>query len=229
MEKVNTIELIEAVFVEIRKDRSGRYFPAQEINRLIAAAELGLFNYFRDIWERTQQITEHLQPFIKNDALAESDNSGILTLPSDYAYRGGVTGLYLENPIDNGSTIVKPYPCFYLDAGEFIVIQSDHIAYPDRKKGRFYHTISEKGFEFLPREKVWAKLNYIRYPVPGKIVYDITEVDDQDIINYNTTESTNMEWNKITFPLFFFMLCGYFGISIKDPYIMQYKDLPKLS
>ena len=62
MEKVNTIELIEAVFVEIRKDRSGRYFPAQEINRLIAAAELGLFNYFRDIWERTQQITEHLQP-----------------------------------------------------------------------------------------------------------------------------------------------------------------------
>lgn len=229
MEKINTIELVEAIFVELRKHRSGAYFPEAEINRLIASAELGLFNYFRANFEMNQQIVEHLQPFIINDKLIDTDNSGILTLPSDYAYRGAITGLYLENPAEGGDTVVKSYPCFYLDAGEFVAIQSDHIVYPSRKKKRFYHTISHKGMEVLPREKVWTKINYIRYPVPGTIHYIITEVDGQDKIEYDTATSTNMEWNKITYPLFFFLLCSYFGISIKDPYVMQYKDLPKIS
>lgn len=231
MQKINTIELFETVLAELRKHRSGGYFPQELVNRLLRSAELSLFLYFRGIYERTQEISEHLQPFIVNGYLGESNDTGLLPFPSDYAFRAAIEGLYLENPTTGGATVKKSYPCYYLDAGEFAFIQSDAIAYPSRKKKRFYHTLTKDGIQLLPKEKLYTLVHYIKYPVYGSIVYTLThdEDSDQDVLQYDTAASVNMEWNMITFPLFKSLLLEYFGVSIKDPYVMQYVNLPKIN
>jgi len=74
-------------------------------------------------------------------------------------------------------------------------------------------------------------VHYIKYPAYGSIAYITTydEVNDQDVLQYNEAESVNLEWNQITFPLFKALLLEYFGVSIKDPYVMQYMNLPKIN
>lgn len=229
LQKINTIELVETTFKEIRKHRSGGFFGDVDLNRLIRSAELTLLEHYVSMYEENQIIVDHLQPFLKYGVLLEGNNNGIVQFPTDYAHKIAHEAVRIKNPVaPSTNATIERYECFYLGSNEVSTMRRDPIAGPSLDENRYYLFFANDVINMLPETKLWLNLTYIRYPVYGTVKYKMEIIGGKDVLNYDTDLSTNMEWNMITFMPFQLLLMEYFGVAIKDQYVAQYGNLPKI-
>lgn len=229
LQKINTVELVETTFKEIRKHRSGGFFGDVDLNRLVRSAELTLFEHYVSQYEEQQIIVDHLQPFIKYGVLLEGNANGIVQFPTDYAHKLAHEAVRISNPVPPETAAkIERYECFYLESNAVATMRRDAIAGPSLTANRYYMFFANDVINMLPETKLWLNLTYLKYPVYGKVKYKMERVGTQDVLNYDLDNSTNMEWNMITFMPFQLILMEYFGVSIKDQYVAQYGQLPKI-
>ena len=215
-----------------RKHRSGGYTSDDQFNRINKSAELGLFQHFAKIYEDTQDIVDHLNPFVVYSSLLPTDHSGHLAFPANYAHRINVGGIYIENPVDCGEDVtVTRYPTNYLRNDEVNQVQSSVLkgVVPSVATKTFYHVFRNNNIDILPDGLFWVELTYLRYPVYGEIYFTITQVDGEDVLTYDPLLSKNLEWNMISFNHLVGLHLSALGIELSSPDLIQYALTPNIN
>lgn len=227
---INVLELYNFINDLARKHRSGGYTSDDQFNRMNKSVETSVFQHFAKIYEDTQDIVDHLNPFVVYNSLLPTDKAGTLVFPSDYAHRVNVGGLYIQNPKEcgEGVTIVR-WPCVYLRNDEVNIVQSSVIkgVIPSVKEKTFYHVFRNNAINILPADLYWVELTYLRYPVFGEIKFTMTEVNGEDVLTYDPVLSKNLEWNQITFNHIVGLHLMGLGIELNTPDLIQYALTPK--
>lgn len=215
-----------------RKHRSGGYTSDEQFNRINKSAEIGLFQHFAKIYEDTQDIVDHMNPFVVYNSLLPTDHQGHLTFPSNYAHRVNVGGLYIQNPAEYGEGVkVERWPCMYLRNDEVNQVQSSVLrkVKPDVATQTFYHVFRNNNIDILPDGLFWVELTYLRYPVYGEIYFTITQVDGEDVLTYDPLLSKNLEWNMISFNHLVGLHLSALGIELSSPDLIQYALTPNIN
>lgn len=210
MELINIIELYNTVALQLRKHHNG-YLTVDDFNLQLGFVEKELLQMFISMYEKSQQISEHLTPFKKTKPLS-SDKNGWVEYPDDHAYRIVVEGLYVTNPVSEAT--IQRYPCEYLRDHQVIVRLSSKIAAPSMEKKIFYHTFRDGKIKLYPSDLFFIDYTYFRNPVYGKVKSTPTVVNGEDV--ETIVEDKPLEWRTITFKVFVVMLLSKFGVSLKD-------------
>lgn len=227
---INVLYLYNYVNDLARKHRSGGYTSDDQFNRINKSAEIALFQHFAKIYEDTQDIVDHLNPFVVYSSLLPTDKAGNLAFPSDYAHRINLGGLYIENPKECGEGVtINREPCVYLRNDEVNQVQSSVLKYvkPDVATKTFYHVFRNNRIEVLPKGLFWVELTYLKYPVYGEIKFTMTVVNDEDVLTYDPNASKDLEWNMISFNHLVGLHLSALGIELSSPDLIQYALTPK--
>jgi len=219
---ISVNQLYNDLSVLSRKTRGGGFLSDAIFNLHLQNAEKALFQRFYNVYEQTQDIIDHMKPFVVYEALIQSNSSGVMAFPGNYAHKLAVEGLYVSNPKKKTQGAdIKIYECPLLRASEVATFISDPIAYPDFDKRRFYHTFRNNSIQLFPQRKMWVGFTYFRYPVYGYITHTKSEVGGQDKYTYDPTNSKDLEWDDITYGDFITKMCELLGISTKDVELIQ--------
>ena len=213
-----------------RKNRSGGYTSDEQFNRTNKSAEIALFQHFAKIYEDTQDIVDHLNPFVVYNNLLPTDKAGHLAFPSDYAHRINVGGLFIENPAECGEDVtITRYPCVYLRNDEVNQVQSSTLkqVLPSVATKTFYHVFRNNNIDILPDGLFWVELTYLKYPVYGEIKFTMSSVNGEDVLTYDPVLSKNLEWNMISFNHLVGLHLMALGIELSSPDLIQYALTPK--
>ena len=227
---INVLTLYNYVNDLARKHRSGGYTSDEQFNRINQSVELAVFQHFAKRVEETQDIVDHLNPFVVYNALLATDHKGHVTLPSTYAHRMSVGGIYIENPKECGEDVkVTRYPCRYLRAYEIPFITRSVIKSvgPSMATQTFYHTFRNNNIDVFPEGLFWVEFTYLRYPVFGEIHFTMTDVDGEDVLTFDPATSVNLEWNEITYNHIVGMHLLYLGVELNTPDLQQFALTPK--
>lgn len=227
---INVLTLYNYVNDLARKHRSGGYTSDEQFNRINRSVEIAVFQHFSKRVEETQDVVDHLNPFVVYNALFATDKQGRVTLPSDYAHRMSVGGVYIKNPKECGENVtITRYPCRYLRNYEVPFVTSSVIkaVKPSMDTQTFYHIFRNNNIDVLPEGLFWVELTYLRYPVYGEIKFTMAEVDGEDVLTYDPVTSKDLEWNDITFNHIVGMHLLYLGVELNTPDLQQFALTPK--
>lgn len=227
---INVLTLYNFINDLARKHRSGGYTSDEQFNRMNKSVEISAFQHFAKIYEDTQDIVDHLNPFVVYNSLLPTDKAGVLTFPSDYAHRVNVGGLYIENPATCGADVtITRWNCTYLRNDEVNQVQSSVIrgVKPSYNDHTFYHVFRNNGINILPNDLYWVELTYLRYPIFGEIKFTMTQVNGEDVLTYDPSLSRDLEWNEITFNHIVGLHLMGLGIELNQPDLIQYALTPK--
>lgn len=205
-----------------RKSRGGGFLSDTIFNLHLQNTEKVLFQRFYKIYEETQDIIDHMKPFVVYNSLIQSNSLGVMAFPDSYAHKLAIEGVYVSNPKKKTeSADIKRYECPLLRASEVATFISDPIAKPDFDKRRFYHTFRNNSIQLYPERKMWVGITYFRYPVYGYIKHTVSDVGGQDKYTYDSANSQDLEWGDITYGDFIQKMCELLGISTKDGELIQ--------
>lgn len=213
-------ELFETIQDLARKEQKG-YQSDEEFSRKLKANELRLLGYFWEHYERTQEITDHVGPFVKNAPLPVED--GVMAKPDDYAHRIRVGAVVINNVCD-GQPTTKRLVTEYIRAANVNVIENGSITKPSLDDELLYHYFEDNGVKFLPRTGIdKVEMTYLRYPVYGRFVQSATVSGaGEDVFAFDAAASQDLEWPAISFPYIQALMLRSLGMEIEDPGLMNY-------
>ncbi len=219
---ISVNQLYNDVSTLSRKSRGGGFLSDTIFNIHLKNAEKALFQRFYKVYEETQDIIDHIRPFVVYNNLIQTNSLGVMTFPDTYAHKLALEGVYVANPKKKTNpSEVKRYECPLLRSSEVATFLSDIVAKPDFDKRRFYHTFRNNSIQVFPERKMWVGITYFRYPVYGYITHTVSDAGGQDKYTYDPTASLDLEWNDITYGDFINKICELLGISTNSPEFVQ--------
>ncbi len=212
-------ELFQVVQDIARKEQKG-YFSDREFNRKLKVNELRLLGYFWGLYERDQEIVDHLAPFVVNDDLAV-ENARMLK-PANYAHRIRVGSVEISN-VCNGEPLVKTVTTHYIRAADVNEVANGAVTRPSIEDEQLYHYFEDDTVKFLPKQGIFkVNMTYLRYPVYGQFLQTTNVVGGEDVFTYDGVNSRNLEWPYITMPYIKALMLMSVGVEVEDPGVAQY-------
>ena len=226
---------------QIAKEENGD-LSFDDFNRLSRRAELRLLWWITgDIRGGilpepyvTQKNRDMVSPFtLKYDA--SLDSLAQITRPADYYQYENMFSLGVpegsdecdEDDKDCGedgdSEEVFKTPIKLLDNQQFYKRANSYIESlrPSLKKP-IAKQIGKK-FEFLPVNLPGVTLEYIRYPIYGKIITKLDTVFNQDVVD--EAVSINYEWTEGVIDLLVWIIVDFFGTSVREAALKQANEM----
>ena len=214
------VEQIYQSLRDLTTKGKGGYTDSDAFNKNSKRAELLLFQYYAEMYERERKIPESMYPFLKTVNLPLT-STGLVALPSDYAHFVLVNYATVLS-VPGGEPIVTPYLTTYLSKEE----EGDTLASPIRKPNVAKNTLY---YTFEPESKIklhtggatgLAQLQYLRFPIYAVRGWTLdTQNDEQD---YNSGTSTNYEWPVQEENNLVDLLLWFDGLIIRDSQILQW-------
>lgn len=170
----------------------GGYTTSTEFNADSKAAELLLWEYYAEQYERARDVPEAMYPFLTKANLPLAVD-GLVNLPSNYGHFVLVNYARITS-VPGGEPLVNEYNANYLAKEEEGNTLESPVRGPSYAKRRFY-------YGFYPGSKIkifptgitgQARLQYLRYPTYAVRGYTVDGTNDEE--NYNPSTSTQYEW-----------------------------------
>lgn len=214
---------IEQVYQSLRDlttKGKGGYTDTDSFNKNSKRAELLLWQYYSQVYERERRIPEAMYPFLE-DVNLSLPATGYVPIPSDYGHfilinYGKVVTVPGEAPS------VSYVPAIYLSKAEQMNTIDSPIRKPDLEKKSVYYTFeSDDRIKILPTGITGlAHLQYLRYPIYGVRGFTLDTVNDEQ--NYNAGTSTQYEWPQQEENNLVDLLLWFDGIIIRDSEILNW-------
>ena len=204
--------------------RSG-YESNEEFNRAMNESQIKLYEKYHSIFEANQQIVDAVNHLIVVAPL--NVTNGYTNLPSDYGHRVSIEvsefvpsggQVICENPSDATSD----FKVHYSKSNQFKNDVSDPIqgvnAYPIG-----YYTIEGGKLRIAPLSISSVMFRYLKLPTDAQrvVTYDINDAEV-----YVQGSSIQLEWPISELPNFVSMMVGMKSISVRDPELFTYNNLP---
>lgn len=225
MEIIKVTDLYNHVQATAKKNQAG-YGSDVEFNQVLKSIDVGLLDYFHRLDEKNMNIIDHLLPFRERVKLAVVD--GVADFPDKYAHLSSMGNVYVSNQCDGKEVDVTMEPVRFLRNQEVRIIRSSAVAGPNIKKKRIYAEYIKQKIYVYPPEVKEIEFDYLRYPVPGSILFDVTEVSGETVFSVNAAGTKDLEWTMNTYEYFYYYLLLNKGVETREPILMQVA-LPKIS
>jgi hypothetical protein len=226
---IDLFELYESLQARVNSQQGGHIRPNRNFMKWVNETNLDLFEELYEDFEKSQNISDKLTPFLVTVNIVFTPNKGAgydqITKPKDYgrygtmrAYKrsGAFCGLPGMPCLDCN---FKPAPCPDIlteDEIEQISASQDEnlkeVPIEKIENSRWAAqsqriskaptvnspkvTEYDKGFKILPKNLGVIVLDYFRLPVTPVFNYSLTgQGTENEIIQYNKSGSTQLEWN----------------------------------
>lgn len=215
---------VQTLFLNVNNDLAikgkGGYASNEEYNRSLRLAQLDIFEIMCRSLEIRGEISESLQPFLREVFLAQATTTGNVLLPDDYGRKLEV-GCRRSVSVPGGEPKVSFLPCEHLGHAEVYETLVSSVRKPDAEKGLFYYSTPLPGMiRLYPNGLGDCYLKYLALPPVATRAVTLDIVNDQE--NYNAGDSTQLQWHEKDLPLFVEILCFYKGVQVKSPELVQF-------
>lgn len=186
------VDLIYQSIRNLSTKGKGGYTTSNEFNSDSKRAELLLWQYYSEQYERSREVPEAMYPFLVKANLALAVD-GLVSLPADYGHFVLVNYARILS-VPGQEPMVNEYNCNYLAKEEEGNTLESAVRGPSFDKRRFY-------YGFYPGNKIkifptgitgQARLQYLRYPTYAVRGYTVDATNDEQV--YNPGTSTQYEW-----------------------------------
>ena len=186
---------VESVYQSIRSlttKGKGGYTDSNEFNADSKRAELLLWQYYSEQYEKSREVPEAMYPFLAKEVLALAVD-GLADLPANYGHFVLVNYGHVVS-VPGSSPVVTNYGANYLSKEEEAEVLASAVRGPNFAKRRIY-------YGFYPGNKIKMfpvgmtgiiDFQYLRYPTYAVRGYTLDGTNDEQV--YNAGTSTNYEW-----------------------------------
>jgi hypothetical protein len=205
-------ELYQFVNNDLAVKGAGGYTSNDEFNRAVADAQLLLFKYHCNRLDNSN-VSHALRPFITASSYQLVDFKATLAADIERVIEGGFI------VIKNGKQVT--YPASALKQYEVVETLNHPIRKPSYKNKAYYYTLSgDKEVTFYSEVLGSGYLKCLRYPIAAVRAVTIDVVNEVE--NYTSTGTINLEWPKTEFDSFVNILLHLKGFQIKDEQLSSF-------
>lgn len=188
---INVDQIYQSLRALSTKGKGG-YTETNEFNQDSKRAELLLWQFYSEQYERSREIPEAMYPFLAKQNIALTVD-GLVSLPADYGHFVLVNYARITS-VPGGEPLVNEYNTNYLAKEEEGNTLESAVRSPSFEKRRFY-------YGFYPGNKIkifptgitgQARVQYLRFPIYAVRGYTVDSTNDEQ--NYNPSTSTQYEW-----------------------------------
>jgi hypothetical protein len=227
-------EIYDLTAYILNKDVHGRQMKSADFNSVCKAVNIDLFKtkyglpedyrpgqpFPRQAWELTQKITDDLRRckvrMGGTNPMLAVNSDGMATIPSDYIHYSSIRVRY----ISARSGIMW-------GMAEVVQDESDRLSNPNRTptKKRPIAIFYADHIQFYPIDKTYVDFTYIRMP---ETPYYATTIDiTTDTENYDSANSTDLEWPEDMHMDFVRGVLSYMGMNLRSADVYQYAEMKK--
>jgi hypothetical protein len=200
------------------KDKAG-YLSPTEFNRHLIECQTLLYEYYFAQYEKHQVIPEALRTFVAQETVALT-SEGRLALPADYEHALRVEYRRVTN-VAGGEPTIALVGAVPIHQSELTLTLSSPVRQPSLTKGLIYYHIGGDELWLYPTSLTGScQVTYLRTPVTP--FRDTTLDSTNDIYNYDSSGSTQLEWDASEQPAFVDLLLYHYGLPVKDSAIIQW-------
>tara|TARA_R110001592_G_scaffold118031_2_gene320335 strand:+ start:19054 stop:19770 length:717 start_codon:yes stop_codon:yes gene_type:complete len=218
------------------KEQSGNNYSPKQFNMLVSRSIddierwlIGLVSEYRPMqplpsvaYDITQKVKDDLR-FLKNTQVLSVDDSGFMTIPSDYVYLSSISYRRIENNSETGTPDVEPIA---------VEVMSD-----DNWTGRLNNAIKKPTHEF-PVCNFYNKTKVLFSPQDlGSVTFTYLKkittpvwgyaLDTNDNPIFDPSSSVDIDLPEILLNDIARVIIGYMGINIREDQLIQYAELVK--
>lgn len=199
----------------------GGYADSDEFNKNSKRAEQLLWQYYFSIFEQTQRVPDAMFPFLK-DGTNAIDSNGQFPLPADYGHFVYVQYATVQNsPTLGNPPVITPYRARYLEKVEIMSTLESAIRKPDFAKKLIYYSFAPASkVQVYPTLSGLGKYQYLRLPVYAVRGWTLDGTNDEQ--DYDSTTSTNYEWQPQEESNIMDLLLLFQGITSRDTQLIQW-------
>jgi hypothetical protein len=205
---INTFKL----FVEFcqNKVQVGNTVTPSQFNLLCNQAQLTKFEYDRQLFIATNEISNYLALFLKK-SIINVPSSGEISYPDDWQHTSAVRSYY---PLPRGKSVeVEVKESKDKSWGE---VMTSQLLKPTRRFPKFMQFSGQ--FRFLPRDIGIVMLDYFSTPVTPNWAYTI--VSGRPV--YDPINSVDFQWNTFALNEIAMIYLQLIGINIKDSALSEF-------
>lgn len=206
-EILHSIQLITSALKEVKT------MTIEEYNLFLERANMDLFDQIYGFIklpggnEASQRVKDSLAPFRTDATINLTVGSG--SLPANYFHATGC--LYNDGTKNREVDIVTDQ--------EWVYRQSDSLSNPTVK----YPIARTKTGNILVNPTSIASVTLYYYKYPTTPVY--AQQESNGIMVYDAGSSTELEWEEDRHDDIIRLICGYLGLSVGRPDIVQYTEM----
>lgn len=227
--------LISTIYDDVALDNvnsaSNGNLSFQQFNRLSRRAELRMLNFLSGgvddiklpIPYTVQLLKDILAPMIEKYSV--NADGGEITRPSNYyAYDSMVLLGNYKVPIDcededtdvvvGCNTVIE-----LLDSAQFDMRCRSDIEDLQPSLNKPIAKMVGRNFEFAPTDIGSVKLQYLRYPIFGKIISKMDTVYNEEVVDEDL--STNYEYDEFAREMLVFWITQEFSVHTREQALMQ--------
>ena len=212
-----TVDEIKRFFDYLGNKVQSGAVQVSAFNLAMQRANMELFNKVYEEFEKTQELTDDIQPFLKPlKTLVPSD--GIFTYPSDYVHISSIRAYYVD-----ANNIGTPVPIREIKNAEWGDVQQSQMAPPTLRFPAM--TQYDTYMEFLPRKSFFIQFDYISQPIPPLWAYTI--VNNRAV--YDATNSVQLQFSDANQNEIVMMMGSFLGMNIRENDLIQYSEMKEKS
>jgi hypothetical protein len=212
-----TVDQIKQFFDYLGNKVQSGAIQISQFNLAMQRANMQLFDKVYDEFERTQKITDDIQPFLTPlKTLIASD--GTFTYPSDYLHISSIRAYYVDK-----NNVGIPVPIREIKNSEWGDVQQSEVAPPTLRFPAM--TQYDTYMEFLPRKSFFIQFDYIREPTPPVWAYTI--VNGRAV--YDAANSVQLQFNDTNHNDIVMMMASFLGMNIRENDLIQYSEMKEKS
>lgn len=203
------------VIIDVARKERGAFVSVAQAMSYLDNAQQELFDFYIDLYRRTQKIDDGLTPF-KMAIAGITNSTGTVTCPDDYIHLRSLSNIYgsttnkvvfvSEDELDDAkNSQLRP------------VTLSTPIAIQERDQSTGRTT-----FIIYPNMQQFYILRYFRRPVTPVLAY--TQVGRT--VTYDPIGSTQLEWEDVSYiNKIIAKALSYMGINLNEDKIIQFGQL----
>lgn len=200
-----------------RKDKGG-YLAPDEFNRHLVHAQMMLYEYYFSQYEKTQTVPDRLRPFVVLNGYALS-SLGKATLPSDYKHT--IRGNFLKvTNVPGGEPSVTKIAMIPLRGADVNLTLDSAVRQPNIAEGTVYYRVIAGYWQVYADLGGAVEMEYFRTPTTP--VWGATLDSTNDEYNYDSSASTQLEWDAFDEGNFVDLLLLLYGLPTRQTEIIQW-------
>lgn len=215
---INVDTLYSRVEDIARKDKAG-YLDPEEFNRHLVEAQICLYEYYFQMFEKSQVVTDRLRPFVVQTVLV-LPASGLAALPSDYKHHLRGRFIIVTNTL-GGEPTYSYIPAIPIEETEINLTLNSPIRKPNIANETVYYRVQSTYLQaYADGMNGQFELTYLRTPDAPYRATTLDTADDQ--YNYNSAGSTQLEWDEHDENNFVDLLLYFYGFSTRQSELIQW-------
>lgn len=201
--------------VDIARKERGAFVSVEQAMSYLDDAQQELFDFYIDLYRRTQKIDDGLTPF-KEVETNVTDSTGNINAPSDYVHLRSLSNIY-------GSTQNKVQFVSEDELSDAAKSQLRPVSLSNPIAIQEYNQTDKlTKFTLYPNSTQYYILRYFRRPVTPVLSY--TQVGR--VVTYDTDTSVQLEWEDTSYiNKILAKALTYMGINLGEDKIIQFGEM----